>query len=161
MSKPAAPPVSPSASSRQGRKSTNGKRYSLDFPPSVVREAVGLDAYEKAFLFMLASHKNLKSTRSREAVERSVGFKGKRIYQVRKTLVAKGLIRVFAGNVGRHTVYELDLNALQRWVDHPDAALAWERADKAARQGAARKPVRAHRLGEPGVRQLRKGGQTE
>ena len=137
---------------------SNGKPlpYTMAFPSSLVREAAGLDAYEKAFLFMLASHKNLKSTRSREGVERATGFKGNRIYAVRKKLAEKGLITWSTSAIGKHTVYTIDKHALLGWVENPDKALLWASNDKALRRAAARQHRRPYRLGEEGVRELLK-----
>lgn len=92
--------------------------YDVDFPPSLVREAVGLDVYEKAFLYLLTSHKNLRSARSRQDVERSLGFK---IYEARSKLRQKGLIRWTEGSANGPTVYKLDKDALVRWVETSDA----------------------------------------
>ncbi|POH59157.1 hypothetical protein C3B59_18260 [Cryobacterium zongtaii] len=127
--------------------------YTITFPASMVREARGLDVYEKAFLFLLASHHSLTSTRSRKSVEQSVGFRGNRIYAVRKKLRDKNLIRWTEGPLGTHTVYELDKDALLRWVEDPDAAALWESNDRALRDDRPR-PMRPRRLGKSGVGEL-------
>ncbi|WP_157412124.1 hypothetical protein [Agreia sp. Leaf283] len=128
--------------------------YSLNYLPSLVREALGLDVYEKAFLFLLASHQNLKSTRSRKSVEESIGFRGNRIYTVRKQLLGKKLISWTEGRPGSHTVYKLEKLELLRWVANPNAALGKAPEDLAKKKAISQTGMKPHRVGKEGVQQM-------
>jgi len=128
--------------------------YTIDFPASLVREAVGLDIDEKVMLFVIASHATWEARTSREHFEAQLGFRGNRLYAVRKKLLEKKLITVTERAIGTTTLYRINRRQLLKWVEHPDEARLWQRNARAIRLDDRPGPQKPRRLGADGVKRL-------
>ena len=91
-----------------------------DFAPALVRDAGGLDAYEKTFLYTLASHEKHVEFAHREVVRARTGLAHVKFGDVVRSLKAKGLIKVGRGR-GGIARYTLDCAGLKRWTTKHNA----------------------------------------
>lgn len=128
--------------------------YTINFPASLIREAVGLDIDEKVMLFVIASHQSGEGWASRAKFEAQLGFRGNRIYAVRKKLKEKNLIRWETRAIGKSTKYTINKQELLRWVENPARARSLHSLDQVERQDARAKSYRPYRLGTAGVRSI-------
>ncbi|GAA3684264.1 hypothetical protein GCM10022237_48560 [Nocardioides ginsengisoli] len=85
-------------------------------PAFVVRDARGLDVYEKAFLFVVASRGEMFSRA--EVAADDMGFSVAQFHKIADRLIARGLV-VRQRRPGKPSVYRLNLDALIELLPKP------------------------------------------
>lgn len=89
-----------------------------------IREAIGLDSDEKAFLYDIASHIDFEESGSEDRILQRVGF-GRDVFErVRTSLARLGLITI-THRSGFTNLYRLEVDALKRfpkaWMARPSS----------------------------------------